>query len=144
MVMMKLSADDHARVSAAISNAEKLSDGEIIAITTDLSDSYHDVGLHWAVLVMFTALASFAAWPGLLTWWWEMFNGWSAGPTLRQILLLALLGALLIFLASLYFMKWMPLRLLLTRLTRRSIAPSRSPFPSNGIRIRPASRWKRV
>jgi putative membrane protein len=114
MVMMKLSADDHARVSAAIAEAEKLSDGEIIAITTDLSDSYHDVGLHWAVLAMFTALASYAAFPGLLSGAWEWFNSWGDGPSVRQILLLALLGALLKFLASLYIMKWMPLRLLLT------------------------------
>ena len=44
MVMLKLSEDDHARVSAAIAAAEAKSDGEIIAIAADQSDAYHDVG----------------------------------------------------------------------------------------------------
>ena len=49
--MLQLSEEDHAKVSAAIAAAERNSDGEIIAVATPLSDAYHDVALHWAVLV---------------------------------------------------------------------------------------------
>ena len=46
--MVRLSESDHAKVSAAIAAAELRSDGEIVAVTTDLSDDYHDAALHWA------------------------------------------------------------------------------------------------
>ena len=54
---MRLTEEDHAKVSAAIAAAEAQSDGEIIAAVTDTSDSYHDVALHWAVLVLLAVLA---------------------------------------------------------------------------------------
>jgi putative membrane protein len=126
--MLELSADDHARVSAAIAVAEAKSDGEIIAITADQSDAYHDVGLHWAVLAMVAVLAYFAALPGQLEWWHDRLTGWSAEPTLRELLTLLLFFALLKFLAVLFILKWRPLRMLLTpgstktrRVRRRAI-----------------------
>ena len=69
MVMLRLSEEDHQKVSAAIAAAEAHSDGEIIAVATPLSDSYHDVRLHWAVLVLIAVLAWAAAWPACLNWW---------------------------------------------------------------------------
>ena len=112
--MLKLSADDHARVSAAIAAAEAKSDGEIIAIAADQSDAYHDVGLHYAVLVLFLVLAFFAIWPHQLELWWTRLMGWTAEPSLRQLLTLLLGFALLKFLAVLFILKWRPLRMLLT------------------------------
>jgi putative membrane protein len=112
--MLKLSADDHARVSAAIAAAEGKSDGEIIAIAADQSDAYHDVGLHYAVLVLFLVLAFFAIWPHQLELWWTRLMGWTAEPSLRQLLTLLLGFALLKFLAVLFILKWRPLRMLLT------------------------------
>jgi putative membrane protein len=112
--MLTLSDDDHAKVSAAIAEAEAKSDGEIIAIAADQSDSYHDVGLHYAILVLFLVLAFFAAWPHQLELWWTRLMGWTAEPTQRELLTLLLGFALLKFLAVLFLMKWMPLRLLLT------------------------------
>lgn len=112
--MLKLTAEDHAKVSAAIAAAEAKSAGEIIAVTTDLSDRYHDVGLHYAVLVMFAALAVFAAVPACLVWWYERLLPWAGEPSLQQILTWALFVALAKFLAALFIMKWMPLRLALT------------------------------
>jgi putative membrane protein len=114
MVMLKLSADDHARVSAAIAASEAKSDGEIIAIAADQSDAYHDVGLHYAVLVLFLVLAFFAIWPNQLELWWTRLMGWTAEPSMRQLLTLLLGLALFKFLAALFIMKWRPLRLLLT------------------------------
>jgi putative membrane protein len=114
MVMLKLSAEDHAKVSAAIAAAEAKSDGEIIAIATDQSDAYHDVGLHYAVLVLFLVLAFFAIWPHQLELWWTRLMGWTAEPSMRQLLTLLLGIALLKFLVVLYILKWRPLRLMLT------------------------------
>jgi putative membrane protein len=126
--MYDLTADDHARVSAAIAAAEAKSDGEIIAITADQSDAYHDVGLHWAVLAMVAVLAYFAALPGQLESVHDRLSGWSAEPDLRELLTLLLFLALLKFLAVLFLLKWRPLRLLLTpgstktrRVRRRAI-----------------------
>jgi putative membrane protein len=114
MVMLRLSAEDHAKVSAAIAAAEAKSDGEIIAIAADQSDAYHDVGLHYAVLVLFLVLAFFAIWPHQLELWWTRLMGWTAEPSLRQLLTLLLGFALLKFLTVLFILKWRPLRMLLT------------------------------
>ncbi len=112
--MLSLSADDHAKVSTAIAAAEAKSDGEIIAIAADQSDAYHDVGLHYAVLVLFLVLAFFAIWPHQLELWWTWAMGWTAEPSMRQLLTLLLFFALLKFLAVLFILKWRPLRMLLT------------------------------
>ncbi len=126
--MLRMSADDHARVSAAISEAEKLSDGEIIAISADQSDAYHDVGLHWAVLALVALLCFFAALPQQLVGLYDLAQGWTAGPSLRELLTLLLLVALSTFLLVLFLLKWRPLRMLLTpgatktrRVRRRAI-----------------------
>lgn len=126
--MLRLTAEDHARVSAAIAAAEEKSDGEIIAICADQSDAYHDVGLHWAVLAMVAVLAYFAAMPQQLVDWHDRLTAWSAEPSLRELLTLLLFLALLKFLAVLFLLKWRPLRMLLTpaatktrRVRRRAI-----------------------
>lgn len=126
---MKLDEADHAKVSAAIAAAEATSNGEIIAVVTEQSDAYHDVGLHYAVLALFLALGFFAAWPWLLDGYWTLLMGWSAAPTQRELLTLLLGIALFKFLAVLFLMKWMPLRLALTpgstktrRVRRRAIS----------------------
>lgn len=126
--MTALSEADHRRVSEAIAQAEAGTAGEIIAITAEQSDAYHDVGLHHAVGVLFLTLAIFAAWPGLLHFWWDMLMGWAAPPTERELLTLLFGLSLAKFLAVLFLMKWMPLRLALTpgatktrRVRRRAI-----------------------
>ena len=112
--MKPLSEADHQRVSEAIAAAEAGTAGEIIAVTTEQSDAYHDVGLHYAVGILFLVLAIVAAWPALLNFWWDLLMGWSAPPTQREVLTLLLGVCLLKFLAALFIMKWMPLRLALT------------------------------
>ena len=130
MVTKRLSQDDHSRVSAAIAAAEAQSDGEIIAVVTDLSDPYHDVGLHWAVLVLVGTVAAFATFPDLLQFWFRIFAGdWAPEPDLRQLLTLLLVLSVAKFTAVLLILKYMPLRLALTpgatkqrRVRRRAIA----------------------
>jgi putative membrane protein len=129
-MVMQLSEADHAKVSAAIVAAEGTSNGEIVAVTTPISDPYHDVALHWAVAVLILVLA-WAAWrPDWLQWWYEtLTGGWSLDPTLGELLTFLMILAVLKFTAVLLVLKWMPLRLALTpgptksrRVRRRAIA----------------------
>ena len=115
MVTVSFTDADRARVAAAITEAEATTDGEIVAITAAQSDAYHDVGLHYALLIMFLALAVLAAWPlfwlGLLD---RMVGGWGAEHSSRALLtlLFAILAAK--FLVWRYISAWRPLRLALT------------------------------
>jgi putative membrane protein len=127
---MRLSEADHDKVSAAIAAAEANTDGEIVAVATPISDPYHDVALHWALVPLFAVLA-WAAWrPTALVWWYDfLFGGWQPDPTLGQLLTLLMVLAALKFTIALLILKWMPLRLALTpgstkhrRVRRRAIA----------------------
>ncbi|WP_347402741.1 TPM domain-containing protein [Sphingomonas hankyongi] len=128
--MKQLSDADHDKVSTAIAAAEANSDGEIVAVTTPISDPYHDVALHWALIPLFAVLA-WAAWrPTALVWWYDFFlGGWQPDPPLGQLLTLLLVFAALKFTVALLILRWMPLRLALTpgatkqrRVRRRAIA----------------------
>jgi putative membrane protein len=127
--MLRLSDEDHAKVSAAIAAAEAQTNGEIVAVATPISDSYHDVALHWALIPLFAVLA-WAAWrPTALTWWYEfLVGGWDGEPTMSQLLTLLMVFAALKFTVALLILKWMPLRIALTpgatkerRVRRRAI-----------------------
>jgi putative membrane protein len=128
--MLRLSDEDHAKVSAAIAAAELQSDGEIIAVATPISDPYHDVALHWAVLVLIAVLAWAAICPSCLEWWLNLFLGsWRLETTIRELLTFLMILAVLTFTVVLLIVKYMPVRLLLTpsatkerRVSRREIA----------------------
>jgi len=115
MVMPRLSEADHAKVSGAIAAAEAQTNGEIVAVATELSDSYHDVALHWAVIVLIAVLAWAAAFPSWLQWWFDaVMGGWRPEATLRELLTFLMVLAVLKFTAVLLILKYMPLRLALT------------------------------
>lgn len=127
---MQLSEADHRKVSGAIAAAEAKTDGEIVAVATPISDAYHDVALHWALVPLFAVLA-WAAWrPTGLVWWYDfLFGGWQPDPTLGQLLTLLMVFAALKFTIALLILRWMPLRLALTppatkhrRVRRRAVA----------------------
>jgi putative membrane protein len=127
---MNLTDADRQKVSAAITAAEAKSSGEIVTVATPISDPYHDVALHWALIPLFAVLA-WAAWrPTALVWWYDfLFGGWSPDPTMSQLLTLLMFFAALKFTVALLILKWMPLRLALTpaatkhrRVRRRAIA----------------------
>jgi putative membrane protein len=128
--MVQLTAADAQKVSTAIAAAEAKSNGEIVAVATPISDPYHDVALHWALIPLFAVLA-WAAWrPTALVWWYDfLFGGWSPDPTLSQLFTLLMVFAALKFTVWLLILKWMPLRLALTppatkhrRVRRRAIS----------------------
>jgi putative membrane protein len=106
---------DHVKVSAAIAEAEARSNGEIVAVVTPISDSYHDSALHWAVAAMILVLA-LAAWqPQSLSGLHErLLGGWRAEPTLGELLTFLMVIAVLKLTAVLLLLKWRPLRLALT------------------------------
>ncbi len=128
--MNELNDADRAKVAAAIAKAEGATAGEIVAVATPISDAYHDVALHWALVPLFAVLA-WASWrPSALIWWYDLlFGGWRADPTLSELLTLLMVFAALKFTIALMILKWMPLRLFLTpaatkhrRVHRRAIA----------------------
>ena len=114
-MVMELSDADHDKVSKAIAAAESTSNGEIVAVATPISDAYHDVALHWALIPLFAVLA-WAAWrPTALAWWYDfLFGGWQPDPTMSELLTLLMFFAALKFTVALLILKWMPLRLALT------------------------------
>ena len=114
-MVTQLSDADRQQVAAAIAAAEANSNGEIVAVATPISDAYHDVALHWALVPLFAVLA-WAAWrPSALVWWYNfLFGGWHPDPTLSQLLTLLMFFAALKFTIALLILKWMPLRLVLT------------------------------
>jgi len=112
---VRMNEADHAKVSAAIAVAEGNSAGEIVAVVTDSSDAYHDVALHWSVLVLVAVLAWAAAWPAALEWWREtLLGGWRPEPSLRELLTFLMILAVAMFTAVLLILRYKPLRLFLT------------------------------
>ena len=128
--MLQVTEADHDKVAAAIAAAEEKSSGEIVAVVTPVSDAYHDVAIHWALVPMFAVLA-WAAWrPTALIWWYDfLLGGWQSEPTLSELLTLLMVFAALKFTIALFILKWQRLRLFLTpaatqhrRVRRRAIA----------------------
>ncbi|HET8611407.1 MAG TPA: TPM domain-containing protein [Sphingomonas sp.] len=109
-----LSEADRVRVGEAVTRAESLSDGEIVTVVAEASDAYHDVVLHWALLLLFLWLAVVAALPrfftGMLDGIGGGWSGWSAG----ELLAVELVAAAALFLIARYLFGLPRLRLLLT------------------------------
>lgn len=125
----QMTAQDHELVSKAVSTAEKTTDGEIVTIVTHASDAYHDVGLHWALGLLFLFLSSLAIFPSFWIDASALFaSGWKTSYSTAQYMTLMLGMSLAIFLAARYLFAWMPLRMVVTpkstkerRVRRRAI-----------------------
>jgi len=109
------SAEDHARVTAAVASAERETDGEIVTIVSARSDGYRDVAIHYAILAMLLVVALLAAIPGLaeakLAW---LDGGWNSETNVALLLLLVLVGQAVAFLIVRYALEWAPMRMALT------------------------------
>ena len=125
----RLSEADHDRVTAAVQAAEAKSDGEIVTIVAPRSDAYHDVALHYAVLLMLLVPAGIALVPqGWIDWWTTLLLGWNAQPTRGEVMLVVFAKLAGAFLIGRLLFAWMPLRMALTpgatktrRVRRRAI-----------------------
>lgn len=112
---MHLSAEDHARVTAAVTAAERTSDGEIVTVVAGRSDPYHDVALHWAVLAMLLVVALLAWQPGPAEWLHvRLVDSWSQAVPPGWYLTIALILMAVTFLVVRVALSWDALRMLLT------------------------------
>jgi putative membrane protein len=115
MVTLAMSGEERALVTAAVAEAELRSAGEIVTIVSDRSDSYHDVMLHYAVLLMLFVPVSLALVPqSIIDWVASLLLGWNATltrPIVMLFLFVKLIGA---FLLVRILLSWMPLRMALT------------------------------
>ena len=85
--MLPISDEDRARISAAVTKAERESDGEIVTIVAPRSDAYHDVGLHYAVLFMLFVPIGFAVVPqSWIDWAVGTFLGWGVELTRAEVM----------------------------------------------------------
>lgn len=127
--MLKMTEADHALVTAAVTQAERTSDGEIVTIVADKSDSYHDVGLHYAVLGMLLVPAVLAFLPqSAIDWAMGLFLGWNAILTRAALMAFLFVKLAGVFLVIRFALAYMPLRMALTpggtktrRVRRRAI-----------------------
>lgn len=127
--MLKLSQADHALVTAAVTRAERASDGEIVTVVADRSDRYHDVGLHYAVLAMLLVPAVLASLPqSTIDWAMGLFLGWNATLTRAALMAFLFVKLAAVFLIVRFALAYMPLRMALTpgttktrRVRRRAI-----------------------
>ncbi|MFL6843685.1 MAG: TPM domain-containing protein [Allosphingosinicella sp.] len=115
MVTPLLSEADHALVIEAVAKAERSSDGEIVTIVAARSDAYHDVGLHYAVLLMLLVPIWFAVVPqSWIDWAVGHFLGWNfelSRGFVMTYLFAKMAGA---FLIVWLLFKWSKLRMALT------------------------------
>lgn len=113
--MVKFSEADHALVTAAVAEAERNSDGEIVVVVAPRSDAYHDAGLHYAVLGMLLVPIALAVMPqGMLDWGLGLVFGWNASPSRAALSLLLFVKLAVIFLIVRYALAYVPLRMALT------------------------------
>lgn len=111
---MRLSEADRARVTEAVTRAERTTDGEIVTIVARQSDKYHDVALHWAILAMLLVLATLAFRPGIAEYAYGLIDPWAQQPPVGALFGVALVLVALKFLGARIVLAWMPLRLALT------------------------------
>ena len=125
-----MTGTDHIRVTDAVAEAERGTDGEIVTIVNLTSDSYHDAGLHGAIAALFAFFSSLAIFPAfyrnLAT---AISGGWEQDYSMSQWLTMILVASIVIFLAFRYLFAISALRMAITpqstknrRVRRKAIA----------------------
>ena len=112
---MRVSEADHDRVTAAVTQAEAMTTGEIVTIVARRSDAYHDVSLHYAVLTMLLALALLAYRPAVADQVYARFvDPWAQSAPQGALYAIALVLMTAVFLAARLLLAATPVRLALT------------------------------
>lgn len=113
--MVSFSDQDRARITEAVAAAERGTDAEIVTVVAQRSDAYHDVGLHYAVLLMLLVPVGLAVVPqGWIDWWASLVLGWGANLTRGMAMLYIFVKMVATFLVVRFALAWMPLRMALT------------------------------
>lgn len=118
---MRLTREDHDIVTAAVTAAERLTDGEIVPVVAPRSDAYHDVALHYAVLAMLLVPAALAFVPqAWIDWWASLILGWNPELTRATVMLFVFAKMIGAFLVVRLILAYQPLRMALTPGATRS------------------------
>lgn len=113
--MLTFSPEDRALVTAAVTEAERKSDGEIVTIVAERSDFYHDVSMHYALLAMLLVPAAGAVVPqSWYDWIAGLMLGWNKQLSFRIVMFAMLVAMALIFLIVRVALARMGLRMALT------------------------------
>ena len=113
--MLQLSADDRDLIAAAVTAAERTSDGEIVTIVAARSDAYHDVALHYAILLMLFVPAFWGFAPqSLVDFAARLVLGWNAELTRPLVMLYMFVKLAGAFLVVRLILAYQPLRMALT------------------------------
>lgn len=113
--MVVLTPEDHDRVTAAVAEAERSSDGEIVTVVTAWSDKYHDVALHWATVATLAVMALAALFPHMLTRLLDLLlGGWRQEPGPGELLSAMTILSALAYLLAILVLRAPGLRLALT------------------------------
>ncbi len=136
---MRLTENEHARISDAITSAERTTSGEIFCVVTRRTDDYRAVPFAWAALAAIV-LPPLFLWLGFPDPLWFTSGGWSDGghPAPRLIIALyASLSALLFVAAFLITRLPAVLQLLTPRSLKRSAVHRAAveSFLSHGIHV---------
>ena len=111
---MRLTDQDHAKVTAAVTAAEQRTAGEIVTVVARRSDKYNDVAAHAGVLAMLLVLAGLSIWPQPADWLEAKFYDPWGGPHPGAPYAIALLVTALAYLVGRYALASLPLRIALT------------------------------
>ena len=110
-----MSLSDHDRVTEAVGEAERLTDGEIVTVVSAQSDDYRETPYKWALAALFLYLSSLAIIPGFhlaaLQW---LTGGWEHVYTPAEYMTMILALASLKFIIVFLLVRWRPLRIALT------------------------------
>lgn len=106
-----LEVEDHQRVTAAVSEVEQQTNGEIVTILAEQSDGYGDVALAWAAFAALLKLLSFALLPGLPTIVLAtLMGGWNTELTPQMLLVFASVATSGAFAIVWLLQLWTPLK----------------------------------
>jgi putative membrane protein len=114
-MVMQISQDDRDLIAAAVTAAERGSDGEIVTIVAPRSDAYHDVALHYAVLLMLLVPAFWAFAPqSLVDIAARILLGWNAELSRELVMLYMFVKLAGTFIFVRLILAYQPLRMALT------------------------------
>lgn len=106
---------DHDRVTEAVGEAERLTDGEIVTIVAAQSDDYRETPYKWAFAALFLYLSSLAIFPSFHLAVLEMLTGgWQHVYSPAEYMTMILVVAAIKFIMVFWLVRWRPLRIALT------------------------------
>lgn len=112
---MRLTEQDHAKVTAAVIAAELHTAGEIVTVVARRSDRYNDVAAHGGVVAMLLTLAALSIWPGIAERLHALFyDPWTSGAHPGALFGIALVLSMVAFLVGRYALASLPLRVAVT------------------------------